>query len=233
MPQQSPINFQDLYHAFDAPVTAIDCGLKCAPHNPAGIPYCCDICCAVPVAYRLEWQYLQRLTDLWHVWQGDECKSEESNRSQLLEQTPPHLCLLACKGPAHCEREHRSVSCRQFPFYPYLTSDYRFIGLTYDWEFSNRCWVISNLSMVTAAFRQEFVATFDRIFETWLEDMDSYIELSGETREHYRAIHRRIPLLHRDGNDYLISPLSERLYRTKAELFPRFAPYTAPLSNPE
>lgn len=87
--------------------------------------------------------------------------------------------------------------------------------------------MISNLAQVSAGFRQEFVAAFDRIFDTWLEDMDSYIELSGETREQYRAIHRRIPLLHRNGSNYLVSPASERLYRTPAEHFPRFAPYTA------
>lgn len=227
MIQRSPIYFQDLYTAFDAPVTSIDCGLKCAPHNPAGIPFCCDICYAVPVAYHPEWQYLQKHTDLWHIWQGNECQTDESSPSELREQTPSHLCLLACKGPAYCEREHRSISCRQFPFYPYFTSDYRFIGLIYDWEFRHKCWVISNLAQVSADFRQEFVAAFDRIFDTWLEDMDSYIELSSETREQYRTIRRRIPLLHRNGSNYLVSPSNERLYRVPAECFPRFAPYAA------
>lgn len=223
----SPIKFQDLYRIFDASITVMDCGLKCAPYHPNGIPFCCDICYAVPVAYHQEWQYLQQSTKLWHLWRGDECEHEPTDQSQLLEQTPPHLCLLACLGPSACERQNRSISCRQFPFFPYFTPDYRFIGMTYDWEFSDKCWVINNLALVTSAFRQEFFTTFDRIFDTWLEDMDSYIELAAETREHYRAIHRRIPLLHRNGLDYLVSPVNGRLYPITAGQFPRFAPYNS------
>jgi hypothetical protein len=97
--------------------------------------------------------------------------------------------------------------------------------MTYDWDFTGKCWVISHLPMVTAEYRAQFFSTYDRIFSTWLEDMDSYIELSIETREHYAAIHRRIPLLHRDGEAYLVSPLSERLTRTPITAFKRFAPY--------
>lgn len=225
MPQQPVIDFHALYNAFSAPTTLIDCGVMCAPHNPNGIPFCCDICSAVPVAYRSEWQYLKQNTALWHTWRGDECKGEESYQKQLMAQTPPHLRLLACRGPSVCERGFRAISCRQFPFFPYLTSDYRFIGMTYDWEFTDKCWVISNLSMVTAEYRLQFFSTFDHIFSTWLEDMDCYIELSVETREHYAAIHRRVPLLHRNGGAYLISPLSERMVRTPISGFKRFAPY--------
>mgnify|MGYP001104458071 CR=1 FL=1 len=225
MPQQPVIDFYALYNAFSAPTSPIDCGVMCAPHNPNGIPFCCDICSAVPVAYRSEWQYLKQNTALWHTWRGIECKGEESNRKQLMAQTPPHLRLLACRGPSVCERDFRAVSCRQFPFFPYLTSDYRFIGMTYDWEFTDKCWVISNLSMVTAEYCQQFFSTFDHIFSTWLEDMDCYIELSAETREHYAAIHRRVPLLHRNGGAYLISPLSERMVRTPISGSKRFSPY--------
>lgn len=222
------VNFRALYDAFDAPTTAIDCGEMCAPHNPAGIPFCCDICHAVPVAYRSEWQYLKRHTSLWHKWRGDECQIEKSDRDQLIAQTPPHLLLLACEGPASCERKFRAVSCRQFPFFPYLTSDYRFIGMTYDWDFVDKCWLISNLPLVSKEYRDQFFTTYDQIFATWLEDMDSYIELSAETREHYAAIHRRIPLLHRNGAAYLISPLSERMTRASITSFKRFSPYNTP-----
>jgi hypothetical protein len=60
--------------------------------------------------------------------------------------------------------------------------------------------------------------------------MDSYIELSVETREHYAAIHRRIPILHRNGEAYLISPLSERLTRASINAFKAFHPFYNPVS---
>lgn len=225
MPMQPAVNFLELYTEFSAPTTPLDCGEMCAPHNPNGIPFCCDICHAVPVVYRPEWQYLKANTPLWHTWRGDECPGEESGKKQLMADTPHHLRLLACLGPAACERNFRAISCRQFPFFPYFTSDYRFIGMTYDWEFNNKCWVISNLDLVTSEYRRQFIRAFDVIFATWLEDMDSYIELSAETREHYAAIHHRIPLLHRNGGAYLISPISERMVLVPINAFKRFSPY--------
>lgn len=225
---QPHINFRDLYDAFDSPVTEVDCGLMCAPHNPRGIPFCCDICHAVPVAYQPEWQYLRSSTSLWHRWRGDECAEEKTDPAELTRQTPAHLCLLACRGPQTCERPFRALSCRQFPFFPYITGDFRFIGLTYDWEFTDKCWVISNLHLVTDAYKREFIHNYDRIFETWLEDLDCYAELSAETREHYQAARKRIPLLHRNGNAYMVSPRSERLYRAAPRDFPLFKPYGDP-----
>ncbi|HPO57326.1 MAG TPA: hypothetical protein PLV53_00630 [Anaerolineaceae bacterium] len=148
-PHYPRIDFRRLYDRFDAPVTEFDCGLLCAPHNPSGLPFCCDICQAVPVAYRQEWEYLRQNTGLWHPWQGSECPADPADPADLREQTPDHMVLLACQGPAHCQRNFRAVSCRQFPFFPYITADDRFLGLACEWEFENMCWVISHLETVT------------------------------------------------------------------------------------
>ena len=219
------IDFRKLYDHFHTPTTAIDCGLECAPHNPHRKPFCCDICDAVPVAYRSEWEYLRANTRLWHKWRGNECPDEPCNPMELLNQTPHHLFLLACKGPAFCERDFRATSCRQFPFFPYITSDFRFIGMTYDWEFTDKCWVISHLDQVTSEYRKEFVATYDKLFSIWLEDMDSYALLSEETRDHYAAKNRRFPLLHRNGKFYLVSPKSEKISRIQPSMLKKFPPY--------
>jgi len=208
------IDFEKLYEGFSSPTTPLDCGKLCAPHNPSGKPFCCDICHAVPVAYKPEWQYLGSHTSLWHLWRGDECAEEPVDPAELLMDTPEHLLLLSCLGPKYCERDFRSVSCRQFPFFPYITSDFRFIGLAYDWEFLSRCWILSHLGQVTAKYRQEFIKTFDLIFSYWMDDFDSYAALSEETREHYQVIRRRIPLLHRNGGNYLLSPGDETLRKT-------------------
>lgn len=57
---------RSLYDGFNSAVAAFDCGRKCAPPNPRGKPFCCDICHAVPAAYKSEWNYLEQNTDLWH-----------------------------------------------------------------------------------------------------------------------------------------------------------------------
>jgi hypothetical protein len=219
------LDIRQLYDRFDAPVTRIDCGTKCAPHNPTGKPFCCDICQAVPAAYRPEWEYLWPSTDLWHIWRGDECAQDVTGAEALRAETPEHMLLLACQGPSRCQRPFRALSCRQFPFFPYISVDYRFIGLAYEWDFEPTCWVISNLGRVTDVYRAEFIRTYDELFAQWQAEFDSYVILSDQAREHFAIQRRRIPLLHRNGGYYLVSPNSERMQRVPPERLPRFGPY--------
>jgi len=217
------IDVSALYSGFDAPVVALDCGQKCAPYNPSGKPFCCDICHAVPAVYEQEWEFLQPRTDLWHVWRGDECGDRTA--LEVAETPPDEMIFLACLGPNQCQRPFRSLSCRQFPFFPYVTSAWAFLGLAYDWMFEDKCWVISNLAEVTPEYRDAFVRSHDDLFERWPHELDSYEQRALEMREHFAAQKRKIPLLHRDGLFYLIDPFTEQLSRVTVEQFPSFAPY--------
>lgn len=221
------MDIRRVYDRFHSPIMGLDCGAMCAPHNPNAKPFCCDICGAVPAVYKSEWEYLHANTDLWHVWRGDECVAGPADPAGLLAETPDSMLLLACQGPAHCQRPYRALSCRQFPFFPYITSDYRFIGLAYEWEFETTCWVISSLGQVSEIYRQEFVRTFDSLFDLWPDEMASYAAHSEQMREVFVMRGRRIPLLHRCGGAYLLSPRSERMRRVDPECLPRFGPYRA------
>jgi len=213
-----------LYERFDLPLAGLDCGAYCAPHNPSGKPFCCDICQAVPAAYPAEWETLRGRTDLWHAWRGDECPGDPAAADPRAD-LPEGMLLLACKGPAHCEREHRALSCRQFPFFPYISADDRFLGLAYEWEYEPICWVISHLEVVSAAYRQAFIEVFDALLAAWPEAHESYALHSEDMRARFAARHRRIPLLHRNGGLYLLSPASERLAHADHRRLPRFGPY--------
>jgi hypothetical protein len=222
----SPLeNIHALYSGFDAPVSTLDCGQKCAQYNPSRKPFCCDICQAVPAAYQEEWATLRSSTDLWHTWRGDECDNGEMEYEELLAETPENMLLLACLGPAHCQRQFRVLSCRQFPFFPYVTSDYRHVGLAYDWEFENSCWVISNLGAVTESYRQQFVEVHDRLFAFSQLAFESYQLHSERMRAHFANLRRRIVLLHRNGGFYLVSPGCEQMTRLSCEHLPQFGPY--------
>lgn len=143
----------------------------------------------------------------------------------MRSETPDHLVLLACSGPEHCQRNYRATSCRQFPFFPYVTDNYRFIGLTYYWDFEPYCWVLSHLDRVTDTYRREFIATFDEIFNLWPDEFESYAAMSEEAREYFSGQNRRIPLLHRNGGLYLLSPGDERLRKTGFDKLRTFGPY--------
>lgn len=217
---------RSLYDGFDAPIALLDCGRKCAPHNPNGKPFCCDICHAVPAAYKSEWGHFQQSTDLWHVWRGDECSdTSPTTRASLKDETPREMILLACLGPSQCQREYRALSCRQFPFFPYVTSEYRFIGLAYEWEFEDKCWVISNLSRVTRKYRREFIRTYDHLFASFQSEFENYAYHSEKMRREFSRRNRRFPLLHRNGKTYLVSPGSEQMRLVPVESLPTFGPY--------
>jgi hypothetical protein len=57
------------------------------------------------------------------------------------------------------------------------------------------------------------------------EDYDSYYYLSEEMREVFLQTRRRIPLLHRNGSFYLLSPRSGRLSGADPAKYRRFGPY--------
>ena len=219
-------DIRSIYGGFNSPIAESDCGKKCAPHNPSGKPFCCDTCHAVPAAYKSEWKALEHSTDLWHKWRGDECEDITAKEvARLKADTPKNMVLLACLGPSQCQRHFRALSCRQFPFFPYVTSEYRFIGLAYEWEFESKCWVISNLSSVTEKYRDEFIHTYDKLFATFQDEFEQYAYHSERMRAHFIKQKRRFPLLHRNGDCYLVSAGSERLQLTNVNRLRRFGFY--------
>ncbi|NWG06850.1 MAG: hypothetical protein HXY35_09225 [Chloroflexi bacterium] len=222
----APADIRGLYAGFDSPISTLDCGKKCAPHNPGGKPFCCDICHAVPAAYKSEWNYLESNTDLWHKWRGNECdETTTQDRIRIKADIPKNMILLACLGPDRCQRDFRAFSCRQFPFFPYVTSNYRFIGLAYEWEFEMKCWVISNLHQVSRKYREEFIGTYDHLFSLFQDEFEDYAYHSWRMREHFGRQRRRIPLLHRNGRTCLISPASERIRFVEPMRLPKFGFY--------
>jgi hypothetical protein len=201
-----PFEIQTLYEQFDKPVTETDCGKKCAPQNPNGVPFCCDQTFAVPAVYLKEWQYLKEKTTMWHL-----IEDSEASEGDVHEEVPDHMCLIACKGAAFCDRHFRAISCRQFPFYPYITSDLVFLGLSYEFKYEQVCWVLKHLDRVRAAYREAFIRLYDMLFEQNMRDLYSYYLLSESSRETAYEQDRRIPLLHRNGSFALIDPESEEV----------------------
>jgi hypothetical protein len=219
----SELNFSSLYACFDTPVSAIDCGERCSPFNDSGVPFCCDTRHAVPTLYLEEWNYLQASTDLWHPWQG----RTPAETRRLQAETPASMCLVECLGHNRCQRQYRALTCRAFPFFPYIARDGRFIGMTYYWHFEETCWVISNLHLVTPQFQAEFFEAFDDLFYGMPEEGEGYRLLAIDMRRLFGRWHRRIPLLGCDGCTYLITPRDGRLQPVDVNDLPKFGPYRA------
>jgi hypothetical protein len=214
-------DFDKIYSRFQSPIAAFDCGHKCAPYNENGVPFCCDLQHAVPTAYEAEWIYLQENTDLWRRING------EGNRdwTDLQAETPAGHVLIACQGHERCQRGFRSITCRSFPFFPYLNRGCDFIGLSYYWEYEDVCWVISNLQIVSPVYREEFIVVYETLFELYPDEVETFAYHSEVMRDMFSRERRAIPLLHKDGRFYKISPNNERMRRVQAADLPKFGPY--------
>jgi len=217
-----PDRFAQLYASFQSPIAALDCGKKCSPYNEFGAPFCCDTRHAVPSEYQAEWEYLQAHTCMWHLWQSPK---DEAETERVQSQAAPGQVLIECQGHLLCQREFRSMVCREFPFFPYVTRQGEFIGLSYYREYADRCWVISNLSAVTHAYRQQFIQTYDALFAACPEERELFRYHSGIVRRVCGRQHQQITVLHRDGEIYAVTPRDGSLQRIHVEDLTRFGPY--------
>ena len=221
MPALKPADFTALYANFATPITALDCGQKCAPYNEYGVPFCCDTGHAIPTAYEAEWDYLQPNTDLWHLWESDDPTETE----ELRAETPEGQLLIECLGHQHCQRNFRSITCRAFPFFPYLTRAGEFIGLSVYWRYEDRCWVISHLDAVTPAYVRQFVAAYEQIFTHIPGERENFRYHAIIMRRIFGRQKRSIPLLHRDGKVYTVRPKDGALTPVDPAALPKFGDY--------
>ena len=211
--------FKDLYQVFDSPLTGVDCGKKCGPYNEYGVPVCCDIQLVVPAAYEKEWEYLKANSDLWKLWHqgpGEEGLEDEVQDGQVLIQ---------CLGYQRCQRPFRSLTCRAFPFFPYLSSQGEFLGLAYYLDFRENCWIISNLELVSQEYKTEFKAAYQLVFAEYPRTRSAYLDFSTAIREEYSSAGEPLPVLAFNGDLLQVDPSSETVRKDEYNNLAAFGPF--------
>jgi hypothetical protein len=212
--------FRELYREFEMPLSELDCGLKCGPYNDYGVPVCCDIGLVIPSAFEEEWGYLQESTDLWEPW-----SSSGLYDHQLEEEAQDGQVLLQCRGYRDCQRPVRTLTCRAFPFYPYLDSQGGFRGLGYYADFRDNCWIISNLGVVTLEYKAAFRSAFERVFEHFPESRAAFLDFCGSVRDAAAREGEGVVLLDFSGEVWVIDPVSEELTPVDYQDLEAFGPF--------
>ena len=208
-----------IFDHFGAPVVDIDCGMKCAPLNE-GIPVCCDTGHAVPIMNSQEFKLLRSRSDLWHKF-----KPTDDHTHELVDSLAKGCQAAECKGARFCERDNRSLSCRAFPFFPYITRDDKWLGLAYYWTFEDRCWVISNMARVRQDYIDEFMGAYARLFEVDPEEREVFRDYSATMRRVFSRKKRPIFVIDPEGNFLRIEPHGKGVKKAKKKDLPAFAPY--------
>lgn len=221
MPAFPPMNFRSFYEAFNEPIGNFDCGEKCAPYNEKLVPFCCDTYHIVPTAYLSEWEYLKNHTNLWHTWRPKAADEAE----ELRQQAPSDQVLIECLGHKLCQRTFRTIACRAFPFFPYIDHNEKFVGISYYVEYSELCWVISNLDYVTPAYCQAFHDAYMQIFKYFPDEKDNFNYYSRQLRISHQRKDLSITILDEQGVKYIISPMSGRKRKSTSEDLPKFGNY--------
>jgi hypothetical protein len=211
--------YESIYAGFTASISKFDCGQYCAPHN-GGQPVCCNTQNCIPVVRRDEWNFLKSRTDLWHNY-----KPTSRAEQKIKDELPRDIILIECKGAALCERDNRSLSCRTFPFFPYITKEYEFIGLSYYWHFEDMCWVVSNMQIVEHDFINEFVSTFELLFRRIPGELEVFRDYSATMRRAFSRMKRTIPMIGRNGGYFEVMPSSGEIKLSQVETFPKHGPY--------
>ena len=214
-----PKDFATLYDGFKAPVSRFDCGRKCAPLN-GGEPVCCSTQNAVPVVHKVEFDLLKTRTDLWTKF-----KPYDYATRQIVEELTSDCMAITCKGVRYCERDNRTIACRGFPFYPYLTRQKEFVGLGTYWVFEDRCWMMSNLEIVDQAFIDQFVATYEALFVKDPSEFTTYVDFSAAARRVYSRWKREIPLVGRTGDLLIVTPSTGEIRKGKKKDYPKIEPF--------
>jgi hypothetical protein len=197
--------YRRIYARFQKPASRYDCGRKCAPLN-GGVPVCCSTDHALPLVDKHEWQFLRARSDLWRLYLKRDAETRRERKDMHRD-----CRLIECKGAAHCERENRSLSCRAFPFFPYITADDEFAGLAPFWTFEDRCWLMNNLQVVDRGFVREFVAAHELLFAADQEERAANRDHSAAMRRVFARWNRLMPLIGRAGEYLAVEPRTHRI----------------------
>ena len=198
--------FEELYQGFPSALSEIDCGLKCGPHNDRGVPVCCDIRLTIPSAYESEWEFLQERTDLWRPW-----SSSNDPDNPFEDEIQDGQVLLQCQGHEKCQRPYRTLTCRAFPFFPYLDSRGDFLGLAYYPDYRESCWMISNLELVTNQYRREFRQAYLEIFTRFPTSREIFARYAAFVRTETASQGEQITVLDFADGVFLVDPDSEEI----------------------
>jgi hypothetical protein len=188
-----PQAIPQLYALLTSPVTAFDCGVLCAPRN-GGVPVCCHAQTVVPVLYRAELEWLRKRTRLWRRY----VPTDARERAMAREVSACDV-LAVCRGAAFCEREHRSIACRTFPFEPYVDHRSRLAGMVYNYEFTGLCPLIDNPAPILTRFIDQCIALWASIFELDQDELQFYSGTSQTLRRSFGQKRLPIPVFTQAG----------------------------------
>lgn len=179
-------DFKKLYQILDHPVTGFDCGAVCSKKND-GVPVCCEVNVVIPVLYKSEFDYVCKQSDLWQEFVPD-MKTD----AHLMDDCGYDDVMAICKGHKNCDRKHRSFVCRTFPFYPFIDENGVFLGLTYNYDFEDKCVIVGKHDIINKQYIKESIDAWNHLFSIDEMEFEAHYNLCRDI--HKKRKRQRKPL---------------------------------------
>lgn len=165
-----------------APMISFDCGRFCVKANRGG-PLCCDQKKFIPLLFKAEYRLLKERGQLW-TRMPVITKAEK----KLVEDICDYNVFCLCQGVKSCRRSLRSLSCRAFPFEPFVNADGKVIGIVFQYEKKEKCPLIG---MPESVFNPRYIRNsiifWQEIIDIIPEEKDLFID---ESRKRIRRAKR-------------------------------------------
>ena len=174
---------KQLYRLLSVRMTDFDCGKHCAPQN-SGVPYCCDKGKVTPVLFKDEYQWHRQRGGFWR-----KMPVKTKSDRKLVEESCSYNVFAVCPGVQNCRRTSRSLTCRLFPFEPFLDSTGYVKGLVYQDGDNRSCSLMEKPQhMYNQLYIRNAIRVWQELVDTFPEDKDLYMRESRKrTRQAARA----------------------------------------------
>ena len=183
----SPLNWGVLYRRLSAPLCDFDCGQLCAPANK-GIPACCDNADCPPVLFTEELRWLRARTEQWRKRRAVSPHQKKDDR-----EIEDYIVYAMCRGVESCKRRFRSLTCRFFPFEPYIDEKDRFQGLTWIYRCEHLCPLIgSRRYRINQQYVNQSIDLWKTLFALFPGERDCYCDESRKLRHRFAGEKRKI-----------------------------------------
>jgi len=180
------VDWKSLYNRFDANVTSFNCGKLCAPFNN-GIPVCCDNNNHIPVLFTRELNWNRTESKQWR-----KLVPQDQEDKKMVGEIENYVKFCNCNGVARCERNYRSITCRLFPFEPYIQKK-MFLGMTYVYRSERDCPLIENKTApISQRFINQALNIWKELFSGYPGEWELYTEESASLRRRFKRKNRPI-----------------------------------------
>ncbi len=174
----------ELFELMSQPMISFDCGQLCSDAG-GGMPVCCDHKNFHPLLFADEFKWLQE-----HKQAGwKKFRPRTAFDRKEVKELCDHLVYADCPGIDNCNRDHRALVCRMFPFEPHVDRKGKVLGLAFITEDAGKCPLVAKpLKTFNRKYVRASIKAWQRIIEAYPAEKELYI---AESRKRERRAGRR------------------------------------------